>query len=337
MKKKRFDKLGTWPSVSPDLGRELVMDRNAKIAQGLDPCVPYAMIPKLSEFIKDEIIESFKSKYKKFATVQSQLDCYVTEYFKGDRDKPLSEYTRKDIIKFIEWVAEQRSTVTANRCLALVSAIMNRAIDLEHIEINPCSKVKKFREPEGRTRIFTDSEFEAYCSALMNRIGHPHAKILILLVLLSLRFSEVASMRWENLSLSTASYTIPHPKNGRRRVIALNAPSLELLKQLHEARDPESPWIFPANSKPGHTVSVRSMHRKILEEAGMDKTFRVHDIRRSGASFLLNDFDANPLKLRDLLGHSDLRSTLVYARLSAKSMTETSDLLAQKFNAAVTA
>jgi integrase len=333
---KQLDKIGTHPSLTPEISREIIMKRNVLIAQGLDPRVPHAGIPKLSEFIEDEIIAFFRKKYKKLATVESQIRCWIKKYFKGDRDKPLNQYKRKDIVKFVEWVAAQRSAETANRCKSTLATIMHRAMDLEFIERNPCHGIKRLSEADSRDRIFSDSEFKRYCKVLMRHIGHLHAKILYVLVLIPLRFGEASTMAWRHLDFETSTYTIPNPKNGRRRVIAMNAPVLELLRQMNAERDPKNPWIFPAKSESGHVVNIRKKHKEILKEAQIDG-FRTHDIRRSGASALLNDFDANPLKIRDILGHSDLRSTLVYARLSAKSMTETSDLLARKFNAAVTA
>jgi len=333
---KQFDKIGSYPSLTPEISRDIVMMRNVRIAQGLDPRVPYAGVPKLSEFIEDEIIPFFKKKYKKFATVKSQLRRWIKKYFKDELDKPLNEYTRKDIIKFVEWVAAQRSAESANRCKSTIAMIMNRAMDFEFIDRNPCHGIKRLREADSRDRIFTDGEYERYCKAVMRHIDHQHAKILFLLLLVPLRFDEVASMEWKNLAISTSTYTIPNPKNGTRRVIALNEPAMDLLRQMHAERDPKNPWVFPARSSKGHTVDIRHLHKKVLAEAGIEG-FRTHDLRRSGASALLNDYDVNPLKLKEILGHKDMRSTLVYARLSAKSMAETSDLLAQKFNAAVTA
>lgn len=333
--RKRRYKIGPYPFVGVELAREIVADRIRKIAQRLDPDVTEVM-PRIRAFMQGDITEILPRKYKKVATPESLMNCWHLEYFTGDRDKPLDQITRKDVIKFIEWVASRRSDVTANRCLSLLSVIMNRAVDLEYINRNPCRGVKKYREPESRSRIFSDAEFERYCAALMKNIDHQHAKILKLLVLLSLRFFEVASMAWPNFDSVAATYTIPRTKNGSRRVIALNAPALELLIQMSAVRDPQNPWVFPAKSECGHTINIRKLHRKILAEAQIEG-FRTHDIRRSGASALLNDFDANPLKIMEILGHRTMKSTMVYARLSAKSMVATSDLLAQKFTKAASA
>lgn len=334
-KKKRFDKLGTSDGLSPEKARELMRIRLERIAFGLDPSAPDIGMPTIIEFIVS-VLEWLLKRYSKPATVESQIRCWLFKYFTGDKDKPLDQLTRRDVIKFIEWVASKRSEVMATRCLSLFSVIMTRALDLEYIERNPCLGVKGYREPESRTRIFSDEEYVSFVQAVIRHIDHLHSKILYLLILVPLRFQEVAAMQWSRIDLHNGTYFIPDSlsKNRRARTIALNPPAVDLLTQMSNNRDPRVDWVFPADSKSGHAVNIKVQFKKILKEAEITE-FRIHDIRRSGASALLNDFDANPLKIMQILGHRSMQSTMVYARLSAKSMAETSDLLGQKFTKVV--
>ncbi len=337
VKKKRFDKLGPWPGLSIEKVRELVMSRVGKIALGQDPSIPDVVMLTVSLFIAEEL-DWLLGRYKKPATILSLINCWLLKYFAGVKDKPLDQLTRKDVICFIEGVASQRSKVTASRCLSLLKVIMARAVDLEYINRNPCQGVKKFREPESRTRIFSDDEYVSCVKSVIRNIDHQHSKIIYFLLLIPLRFQEIASMQWSRIDLEKGTYFIPADlaKNHRARTIAFSPPAIDLLTQMSGTREPVVDWVFPANSESGHTVDIRVQFKKILKEAGIDKkTFRIHDIRRSGASALLNDFDANPLKIMDILDHRSMASTMVYTRLSAKSMVDTSDLLAHKFTQAV--
>lgn len=327
---KKVDKIGTFPGITPEISREIVVERNALIARRLDPNTPrQEEVPRITDFIRDEFVPFAQKKYKKFATIKSQLKCWILKYFRGERNKPLDQITRKDIIKFVEWVAESCSEVTANRCLSLLSAILNRALDLEVIARNPCRGVRKFREPESRDRVAGEEEFQRLVRVIKGRIAHPHAKILYLLMLLSLRMSQVLAMRWSMIDFDRAMYTIPKSKNGRRQIVALNPLALELLKDMHQERDLSVDWVFPAKSKSGHVTDIKRMAKSVFAEAKLHD-FRIHDIRRSAASVLLNDCDASLASVKEILGHSDIRSTLIYARLSAKSMAKTSALLADK-------
>lgn len=334
---RQFDKIGKHPGISPDLAREIILNRIALIAQRINPnTIDESVIPNIDDFIRDEILPMLDEWYAKSATPRSQIKKWLLRYFSGKMAKRLNKVTRRDIVKFCEWVAANGSKTTANRCKSLLSVIMNRALDLEYIDRNVCLGVKGYREADSRTRIFSDDEYVRFAKTVIRNIDHPHAKILYLLLLIPLRFMEVAAMQWSRIDLEKGTYFIPADlsKNGRARTIALNPPAIDLLVQMSGERDSDVDWNFPANSESGHTVDIRDQFAKILTEAGIS-SFRIHDIRRSGASALLNDFDANPLKIMEILGHRDMRSTLIYSRLSAKSMVQASDQLGQKFNAAV--
>ncbi len=336
---RQFDKLGRYPGVFPDVIREVILNRNELIAQGLDPNgSDENVIPDIYQFIMDEIIPKLDEWYSKSATPRSQIKKWILRYFSGEKVKPLNKVTRRDIVKFVEWVAENGSWTTANRCKAMLSVIMNRALDLEYVDRNVCLGVKGYRETASRTRIFSDNEYVNCVKAVVRNIDHQHSKILYLLLLIPLRFMEVAAMQWSRIDLEKGTYFIPADlsKNRRARTIALNQPAIDLLAKMFGDCDPSVDWTFPATSKSGHTEGIRVQYRKILKEAGIT-SFRIHDIRRSGTSALLNDFDVNPLKLMSILGHSEMKSTLVYSHLSAKSMVHTSDQLGQKFEEAVNA
>jgi integrase len=336
---RRFDKLGRFPGLWPDPARATFLKRNELIAQRIDPNNSNEDgIPNIDDFIRDEILPMLDEWYAKSATPRSQIRKWLLRYFSGDQVKPLNKVTRRDIVKFCEWVAENGSKTTANRCTSLLSVIMNRALDLEYVDRNVCLGVKGYRETASRTRIFSDAEYVNCVKAVLRNIDHQHSKILYLLLLIPLRFQEIAAMRWSRICLEKGTYFIPADlsKNRQARTISLSQPAIDLLVQMSGDRDPSVDWAFPATSKSGHTEDIRVQFEKILAESGVS-SFRIHDIRRSGASSLLNDFDANPLKIMEILGHRDMRSTLVYARLSAKSTVQASDQLGQKFNAAVNA
>ncbi len=336
---RQLDKIGTYPGLSPDSAREIILKRIELIAQRIDPNgSDDEVIPNIDDFINEEILPKLDEWYSRPATQRSQARKWLLRYFSGKRAKPLNRITRRDIVRFLEWVAENGSKTTATRCKSFLSVIMNRALGLEYVDRNVCLGVKGYREPESRTRIFSDDEYVRYAKTVVEHIEHQHAKILYLLLLIPLRFMEVAAMQWSRVDLERETYFIPADlsKNRRARTIALNQPAIELLTQMSSMRDPSVDWVFPAKSESGHTEDIRNQFKKILEVAGITD-FRVHDIRRSGASALLNDFDANPMKIMEILGHRDMKSTLVYARLSAKSMAQTSGQLGQKFEEAVNA
>ena len=74
--------------------------------------------------------------------------------------------------------------------------------------------------------------------------------------------------------------------------------------------------MFP--SQVGTPLSARNLQRhfkRLLERAGLSKSFRFHDLRRTCATLLLGQ-GVNPEFVQELLGHADISLTLnVYSHV----------------------
>ena len=78
---------------------------------------------------------------------------------------------------------------------------------------------------------------------------------------------------------------VPLSKSGKPRLISLNPPALALLKTIAPA--PGNPLIFPSPS-PGAVPFAPLSLVRIRDRAGL-KDMRLHDLRHSFASFLVNN------------------------------------------------
>lgn len=93
----------------------------------------------------------------------------------------------------------------------------------------------------------------------------------------------------------------------------LNDSAMWVLEQLWTRA--EHPYLFvnKATNKPFVTIT-RAWYR-LREKAGI-KTLRIHDLRHSFASFLVNG-GRSLYEVQQILGHSDPKVTMRYAHLSA--------------------
>jgi site-specific recombinase XerD len=87
---------------------------------------------------------------------------------------------------------------------------------------------------------------------------------------------------------------------------------------MREKKTSSSPYLFPSDSKQGHLLEVRKTFASILEEAKITGV-RLHDLRRTHASMLINS-GASIFDVKTILGHEDIRSTQIYARLATSSL-----------------
>lgn len=149
---------------------------------------------------------------------------------------------------------------------------------------------------------------------LMRRLeqcGRPEASALRLLLLTGARKSEILRARWENVRTDLRLLIVPLSKSGRPRHIPLSAAAIAVLRAL--PRVPGRPWLFPGKA-PGKPLSdLYPFWNRIRKELGLVGV-RIHDLRHSYASFLVNS-GHSLYEVQKLLGHSDPRTTMRYAHL----------------------
>ena len=139
------------------------------------------------------------------------------------------------------------------------------------------------------------------------------------------RKREVLDARWEDVDWAQKSWRIPKTKSGKIRHVPLSSGALQLLQHLHalhqEAPDElRSDHVF-CNPRTGMPfVSFFYSWDTARKEAGLPD-LRVHDLRHSFASFLVNA-GRSLYEAQELLGHADTRTTSRYAHLSRDRLRE---------------
>jgi integrase len=102
----------------------------------------------------------------------------------------------------------------------------------------------------------------------------------------------------------------PLKTDSSERTITIDSKLMEMLKPFIEAADP---FVF-GGVHPLATSKIDTAFRKGIKDANL-KPIRLHDLRHSHASFLLNN-GANILAVSKRLGHATITQTLeTYAHL----------------------
>jgi integrase len=311
--------------------REIVRANKELLLRGIHPkdAVRLEESPALETFVEDDFMPYARKKYKSIKDVESRLKGKILPQFGRYR---LADIRKADIVRYHEQVQEAVSSITANRTLSLLSSVLKRAVDLELIDRNPARGIKKFYEGESRDRFLSDLELKRFFCALRKRLDTPQGKALFLLIATGARRSEILGCQWKDVDLESRQIYIPDPKNRKPRFLAVNSQAYELLCEMEKDRS-SSPFLFPSNSSKGHLLEVRRTFARIIKEAGIDN-FRGHDLRRTNASLLING-GARLEDVRVALGHESVKSTIIYARLSADSMAKTSEIAAKKIGEAM--
>lgn len=137
------------------------------------------------------------------------------------------------------------------------------------------------------------------------------------------RKREVLDARWEHVDFKRRLLTVPLSKSGKPRHILLSHAAIELLKSL--PRKADVPWVFfnPKTREP--PVSIFCAWDSIRKKVGLPDV-RLHDLRHSFASFLVNS-GRSLYEVQTLLGHHNPKVTMRYAHLSPDALVDATNIV----------
>jgi site-specific recombinase XerD len=146
-----------------------------------------------------------------------------------------------------------------------------------------------------------------------------HRTILMLLYSTGMRISEIANLRIVDIDSKNMRIKIVQGKGCKDRFTILSQQVLMELRAYYLIYKPKE-YLFNG-FRPGKRYSVRSIQhlmQKALIKVGLEtKNFTIHTIRHSFATHLL-DSGTDLHTIKELLGHSNLQTTMKYMHLSTK-------------------
>lgn len=149
---------------------------------------------------------------------------------------------------------------------------------------------------------------------LIDSITNPkHRLIIELIYSAGMRVSEAINLKWKDIDLDRNTIHIKNSKGGKDRIVML---ATKVKAQLKEAPTKKG-IVFTTNRGDRHTTrSIQEIVSKAASIAGINKDVSPHSLRHSFATHLLeNGTDIGHIK--ELLGHSDIKTTMIYARIAS--------------------
>jgi integrase len=245
------------------------------------------------------------------------------------KTKKVNAVTKPDIRRLHADARDEAGVYTANRLLAVLSRMFALAEEEGwRSELNPCRGVKKYGE-EQRWRNLSESEVARLLDACDRYVGqHPTvgrnaADAIRLLLFTGARLREALNAAWAEFDLERGIWEKPsaHTKTKRLHRLEIEGPALDLVREMRE-RAPQGVYLFPGEPTTDHLGrpverprgDLKRPWKWIAGEAGLENV-RLHDLRRTTASFMLSD-GASLATVGKTLGHTQAATTQRYAHLS---------------------
>lgn len=250
--------------------------------------------------------------------------------------KIVSEIKSYDIEMYKSYLLQKRrvNPKTVNNYLCILSRCLKSALEWQIIEFMP--KIKLMKVPPYKYDYLTDEEA---IELLKHARGHWHDMIL-LAIRTGLRFGEIIALKWEDINLRERTLTVNRnivrgiegsPKNNKTRIVPLTASVLFMLKE--RPREYEKVFYFRKGLPLKHDFCRDNLHA-ICKEAGLRK-IGWHQLRHSFASHLAARRNSI-VAIKELLGHSDIKTTMRYAHVNLPVLQGAIDTLEPSFQENVT-
>jgi integrase len=312
-------RIATFPEFSVENARDACSILTGKIAQGVNP--NEERLAKRKEKTLGELwawyLEHHAKKNKRTWMIDEKVWTRDVCHLAGRR---LSTISRAEVKELRDATIAKYKPSSGRRIVELLSGMYAIAIDNEWTEKNPAYRIGKPAINE-RERFLQPSELQAFFRELAKL--QPRSRDFILICLYTgARRDNVLTMRWGEINWDSHTWVIPKEKAKGKEPLSLPLSdlALEVLKERRKAADP-SPWVFPSTaSKTGHYVEPKFSWATLLKEAKLNN-LRIHDLRRTLGSWQASAGVSLQI-IGESLGHRNLRSTEIYARLQSDPVRE---------------
>lgn len=310
-------RIAGYPEIKVKAAKELCQEINANVAIGRDVQLTkrrttgaHTLGDVYDWYLEYHAKPKKKSWERDVKTWERDLSCW--------KSRSIETITRQMIIELVKTVTDAHGPGPGNKVLDLIRILFSTAKQNEWTTRTPAFRVEGNRMEE-RDRFLLPEEIPAFFTALSG-FEERIQDFFTLCIFTGARKSNVLAMRRDEIDLHRKVWTIPHfkSKNKKPIVIPLPTQALEIVTR-RIAHNGDSHWIFPsALSATGHYVDPKEAWTRLKAEAAKScpaiTDLRVHDLRRTLASWQANA-DVSLQIIGKGMGHLDIGSTLIYARL----------------------
>jgi len=226
---------------------------------------------------------------------------------------------------------EGRAPSTIKYCFAIISQVWAIAKRDNFVSgDSPTRLVSLPKRDNRRERFLTAKEAEKLLSLLKKQLPQAHDMCLLALYC-GLRFGEVAALDWKSVNFTEGILSIRDPKAKRNRAAFMTPKVTAMLRERHTEAKDKTGLLFP-NRKGERITSASNALTKIMDamfNEGVDDTRQrvsFHTLRHTFASWLVQR-SVDLYKVKELMGHEDIKMTMRYAHLAPEGLRKAAALI----------
>lgn len=287
-----------------EIARQVKVRIENEILQGT-----YGLVKKDVDFI--EFFKKHKGRFDNYTNCEH----YLEQFFKG-RMVTISGMDTEMLEKFHKFLTTKIQESTAYLYMRAILCVLNKA---EKYGYKTNKKGFSMTKPKSAEREYLTIDeirpiYQKYVHS--DKDEDQQIKAFLFSCLTGLRLSDICKLAWKNIRKEGEYYRIifEQQKTSQQEYLDINQQAYELLGD-HDIPDDEPIFRKDVDKRRGHKL------RKKLEEFGITKHISFHCARHSFAIMML-ELDTDIYTVSKLLGHADISTTLIYARVVDKKKRE---------------
>ncbi|MDR3275424.1 MAG: tyrosine-type recombinase/integrase [Endomicrobium sp.] len=213
---------------------------------------------------------------------------------------------------------------TINQDLRVIKAMLQKAVEWKYLGSNICKSVKFFKLQVRPPRFLSDLEIKALLSATTEI----YKNMAVIGLYTGFRISEVYNLQWKDINFESnaVSVTPKHnftPKDNEFRSIPLNIKLKNFLLSIKPKGCNGTDYVIAERVYIGF---VFKKFKKIFQKELKLQNVTFHTLRHTFASHLVIK-GISLFTISKLLGHSSIKTTMIYAHLSKEHLKSSVDML----------
>lgn len=265
----------------------------------------------------EQVIKKMKEDMRMRNFAKYTYDSYLgktKDIMKYFGEKKLEELTTEELREFLlKYLKEERKL--ADRSINYYNSIIRFIYEVTLDKVLNKKQLPMRKQKKTVYKVLTKEEL----STFFNCIDNLKFKTIFMLVYGSgLRIGEVANLRVEDIDSKKMRIFVREGKGNKERYTILPKQSLEMLRtywrkyRQHKRRG----RIFLSETGKAITVGVIREHfRKYRRKAKINEKATVHTLRHNFATDLI-ERGATLIQVKELMGHSNIRSTMEYVHVA---------------------
>lgn len=231
--------------------------------------------------------------------------------------KDVENVTTNDIRGYLDWYQSARkkklSASYINTIHRYLSSFFNWLSNEGIITKNPMFSIEYAQEPEKIRKPFSTVELDKLRRSCKNLRD---LALIDVLYATGGRVSEISRINKCDINFYEKSITI-YGKRKKQRVVYLTDIACHYLQLYLESRTDDNDALFVSLRKPYNRIKKTGIESRLttLGEIASVENVHPHRFRRTLATTALSR-GMEPYKLRDLMGHNKLETTMIYCKIA---------------------